>query len=286
MKNNVKFFAVVLSLLSVSLLLLIGCMYVIAADNGEAKPYNMEIASEIVSNGSIHTEVEDVPVSQSELQERFSSMYEIDEDSNTITVISHDYLERFWQSNYEREVIHSLTTDEVLFIIQDSINIYYRYDKLILPEFQALSSAASISERFPNVNEQVICRNPQESQRDYEQDKKNIHTIILYRLTVLSSPKAFIPAYEAILFVGDNPEEYNGMYPASLFYIPGYSAETDRNSLLYLLGGETDFTDFENWIDFFDVSPWGTADILFKTKETSTQVFPTAEMEHAEKGVS
>ena len=41
MKSNMKFFGVVISLLLLSSIILTGCMYAIAADNGEMKDYDL-----------------------------------------------------------------------------------------------------------------------------------------------------------------------------------------------------------------------------------------------------
>ena len=43
MKRNVKFFITVTALLLLSAVILTGCMYVIAADNGATKPYDLNV---------------------------------------------------------------------------------------------------------------------------------------------------------------------------------------------------------------------------------------------------
>ena len=146
MKRNVKFFMTVTALLLLSAVILTGCMYVIAADNGATKPYDPEQRQE-TSDGGVtqpgeknpgNSIVEDAPITQGSLQAKFESMYEISEDGKTITVISEDYLNNYWRSNYEKEVIHSLTTEEVYFIIQDSIRIYEEYDEVVLTGFASV----------------------------------------------------------------------------------------------------------------------------------------------------
>ena len=118
MKRNVKFFTIVISLLLLSSIILTGCMYAIAADNGEMKPYDLngqKSSSESDGGKAPGHILEDAPAPQDLLKEKFKSMYEISEDGKSITVISEDYLSKYWQSNYEKEVIHSLTTEEVAF---------------------------------------------------------------------------------------------------------------------------------------------------------------------------
>ena len=42
MKRNIQFFSIVISLLLLSSVILTGCMYAIAADNGEMKSYDLK----------------------------------------------------------------------------------------------------------------------------------------------------------------------------------------------------------------------------------------------------
>ena len=109
MKRNVKFFTIVISLLLLSSIILTGCMYAIAADNGEMKPYDLN-GQKQNSDGSGGNIVEDAPVAQDSLQAKFEAMYEISEDGKTITVISQDYLSNYWYSNYEKDAYSVSTT--------------------------------------------------------------------------------------------------------------------------------------------------------------------------------
>ena len=311
MKSSIKFFSIVLSLLFASTIALSGCMYAIQASGGSDKPYEMD--SDIVASGDEEFIV-DTPISQSDLQKKFSGMYEIDEETNTITVVSEDYLKKYWNSNYKKEVIRSLSYDEVMYIIQDSIRLYNLYDKIVLNKFafsqeienifnetpldiqetiqyyhlfdniaystsKPSSVIDEIAKRFPFVKEQIITSSRNDYHKDYYKDCLSIKDIILYRLAVLSSPKAFIPAAEAIIFSGGNPAAYSSLYPETLFYVPGFSAETDRESLLNSLSGKKIFTKIEEHVDLFRALPRGSSHISFLSKENAETVFPTAEME-------
>ena len=285
MKRNIKFFTIVISLLLLSSIILTGCMYAIAADNGEMKPYDLngQKKNNDSSGGNI---VEDAPQAQKPLQAKFEAMYEISEDRKTITVISEDYLNKYWQSNYEKEVIHSLTTEEVYFIIQDSIRIYEEYDEVVLTGFASVSSMMQVAERFPFVKDDVINTKPMDTQYYHEEDMLDIYAIIMYRLTALSSPKAFFTGAESIRFNGGDPALYSSMYPETVFYIPGYSETTDRDYILSIGGGNTNFTDLDRFSDLFVVSAWGEPVIEFssKTNGSTTQVYPTVEMENKYSG--
>ena len=123
MKRNKTFFITVITLIIASLTALSGIMFAIASNNGESKPHiTNENTFDLSANSTV---IEDSPTPQTEMQEKFYSMYSIDESTNTITVISEEYLKDFWHSNYQSEVIHTLTVDEVMFIIQDSVRLYF-----------------------------------------------------------------------------------------------------------------------------------------------------------------
>lgn len=285
MKNNFKFFSIVLVLLLASSIVLMGCMYAVAAENGDAKVYDM--GSQISTNSNIIAD-DDTPTSQSELQKKFSAMYDISEDGKTVTVISEEYLNDFWQSNYEKEVIHSLTTEEVYFIIQDSIRIYSEYEKIILTGFNADVSDKAVDERFPCIEDDEIFYCLEKSSIDKDEAESAIHSIIIYRLRALSSPKAFFTGADAIRFVGDEPAKYSSMYPEAVFYIPGYSFDTDRDYILSIMGGNTNFTDLERFSDLFMVSIAGEPRIEFGPMQGSgsLEVFPTEEMADYDYGVA
>ena len=286
MKRNIKFFTIVISLLLLSSIILTGCMYAIAADNGEMKPYDLNGQKEN-SDSSGGNIVEDAPQAQKPLQAKFEDMYEISEDGKTITVISKDYLSNYWYSNYEKEVIKSLNTEEVYFIIQDSIRIYEEYDEVVLTEFGSYSSTMQVAERFPFVKNEIINTGSTDSNYSLylEEDISNIYKIIMYRLTALSSPKAFFTGEEAIRFVGKESGIFSTMLPWTTIYIPDYSESTDRDYLLqtvgYSVNSNSNYVDVDRYSDLFCFCDKNGASITFEAKANrqSTKVYPTVEME-------
>ena len=280
MKRNVKFFTIVISLLLLSAIILTGCMYAIAADNGETKPYNLNGQTDIGDNL-----IEDAPISQNSLQAKFEAMYEISEDGKTITVISEDYLNNYWRSNYEKEVIHSLTTEEVYFIIQDSIRIYEEYDEVVLTGFASVSSMMQVAERFPFVKDEVIKTQPDVTPYYEWDDTEAIYEIILYRLKALSSPKAFFTGEEAMLSVGKEPMINSTMLPWTTFYIPNYSESTNRDYILNVVGygSAMNSTVIEDeFSELFSFCNKNGATVFFKSKnyEQSTKIYPTVELDN------
>ena len=276
MRNSIKFFIIVLVILLASSIVLTGCMYVIAAENGAAKIYDM--GSQISADSNIIVG-DDTPTPQKELQRKFNAMYSISEDKKIITVISKEYLDEFWHSNYEKEIINSLTTEEVYFIIQDSIRIYMEYDKVVLAGFASVSSNKQVAERFPYIGDQEVCR-PVTSYLDRDKIEKDIYTIILYRLTALSSPKTFFTGEEAILFVGRNPGVYSTMLPWTTFYIPNYSDNTDRENILSVVGQSVKTNVINIDLDLFGFCDKNGELISFKSKTTeqSIVIYPTDEI--------
>ena len=284
MKRNIKFFTIVISLLLLSSIILTGCMYAIAADNGEMKPYDLNGQKEN-SDSSGGNIVEDAPLPQQSLQAKFEAMYEISEDGKTITVISKEYLNDYWRSNYEKEVIHSLTTEEVYFIIQDSIRIYEEYDEVVLTGFASISSMMQVAERFPFVEGKTIKTQPDVTPYYDWDDTAAIYEIILYRLKALSSPKAFFTGEEAMLSVGKNPGPNSTMLPWTTFYIPSYSKNTNRDYILSVVGYGSAMNStviVDEFSELFGFCNKYEATITFKSKnyEQSTKVYPTVELDN------
>lgn len=284
MKRNIMFFTIVISLLLLSSIILTGCMYAIAADNGEMKPYDLNGQKQNSDSfgGNI---VEDVPLAQDSLQAKFEAMYEISEDDKTITVISEDYLNKYWQSNYEKEVIKSLSTEEVYFIIQDSIRIYEEYDEVVLTGFGSYSSTMQVAKRFPFVEDKIIKTQPNETLYYDWDDTDAIYEIILYRLKALSSPKAFFTGEEAIRSVGEEPGPNSTMLPWTTFYIPNYSESTNRDYILSVVGYGNKMNStvvVDEFSELFSFCNKYEATISFESKnyEQSTKVFPTVELDN------
>ncbi len=302
MKGNTRFFAIVISLLLASTFVLAGCMVAVAADNGEMKPYDLggqqSMSEADGKNDTVPTPggtpdesdypgpiVEDGPLAQSAMQEKYKAMYDISEDGKSITVITKDYLDDYWQSNYDKEVIRSLTTEEVYFIIQDSIRIYDEYDEVILSGFASTSSDSRIASRMPCVEDKVIDTRLNETlYYGYLYDDIDaIYEIILYRLKALSSPKAFFTGEEAMRFAGEEPGINSTMLPWTTFYIPNFSEMTDRDYILFVVGyGNKMNSEYDREImsDLFSLCNKNDAYVFFNdyANGRDNKIFPTEEI--------
>ncbi len=266
-KSNAKFIMIVISMLLASSLIL-GCEmhYVNESDEG-TKDYEISHQSFYFESMTELEVSESSPTPQDELKNEFQSMYEMDKENNTITVISKEYLENYWESNYEKEEIKSLTYDEILFIIQDSIRIYQKYDKIILQGYESrvkygyISESAEFDRRYPKSEDygwdgdetEVIWRVPYIETKTisaidgYYVERNNwgmknyavdfvlsdIYTIICYRIEALSSPKVFIQGAELLKKSGEDPEKYSGKnISESVYYCAGMKDSSEREEII------------------------------------------------------
>lgn len=295
MKNDLKFIVSAVGIILSSVLLLTGCMAAIVASPATTRPYQLstipQTMPEAGSNANADTvhqslidspyvlvetpvdpALQETPVSQEELKAKFSAMYAFSKGNKTVSVISESYLKDFWSSNYEKEVVHSLSIGEVMYIIQDSIRIYNEYDTVILAGFSANTSDTAISIRFPALEQQTVDPKPD----DRDQAREDIRKIIQYRLQALSSPKAFFTVAEMMEYRKTDMATVPELCQEVFFYIPNYSADTNRN--LYLIDanylnsrsryGVFCFSYFNRIALFSLVNP----ETVFPTKELSLEV--------------
>ncbi len=263
-KNNIKLWILILIVISASSGTLLLGMNAVKETLREPQDYEFsehkfDFIDENVSQQS--------PDTQETIEEKFQEMYDIDEDEKTITVISKKYLNDYWASNYEKEEIKSLTVDEILFIIQDSIRIYEKYEKIVLQGYESnvkygyISTSAEYDRRFPKsddyvwdgdetekfwrvpyIQTQIIksvdgyqvegISTPENIQRTLDGISADIQQIIFYRIEALSSPKVFIQKAEFLRFVGENPRNFSSKLPEQVFYCAGMKEAKQRNEVL------------------------------------------------------
>lgn len=180
MKRNISFLTVVISLLLISSIVLNGCMYAIGTDKGDGKPY--DINSRPSSGGGT---VGGTLPAQAELQEKYG-VY-LHRDGKTVTVFSDkQYAElKAIRDSAKRE---PLSYDEILFLINDSISLYFTYDEIILTNaardglsllFSQLSGDKVI---HPSHADSYKGKNYTEAEQIYNKMIDEIYTIILYRI--------------------------------------------------------------------------------------------------------
>ncbi len=129
MKRNLTFFTAVICLLLASALVLTGCMYSIAEDNGEIKPYDLDRQNNnsfCLTDGNV---IENTPPAQAPLNEKFSEY--IHKEGKTVTVFSEEQYAELKAIRDSGKRI-PLTYDEILFLVNDSIGMYFSYDEIRL----------------------------------------------------------------------------------------------------------------------------------------------------------
>lgn len=134
MKRKVTFFASVSVVLLLSSVLLVGCLYAIAANNGEGKDYRGNSESGVVLEGA--------PTSQAEMKEKFHSYLHIE---NTVATVFSEQQYAELKAIREKGKRVPLTLDEVAFLVNDSISLYFTYDEIRLTN----ASADGILSFFP-----------------------------------------------------------------------------------------------------------------------------------------
>ncbi len=183
MKNNLKFFAIALSLLLASSLLLAGCMYTIAADNGEPKAYDRDCLSADIS-GPDPADLEAAPLPQKALQEKFNRY--IHAEGNVVTVFSEQQYNELKAIREKGERV-PLSYDEVLFLMNDSVNLYFRYEEIRLRN----AAADGIGNQLVSGNAEIIYpyhgdfsefAKYDAACEQYEKMLKDIYSIIYYRI--------------------------------------------------------------------------------------------------------
>ena len=268
MKNEFKFILSVIGIILSSVLLLTGCMAAITS-GADSRPYRLStIPQTIVDEGSgsitetvyqqpiVTPDLQEPPVSQEELKAKFSAIYDFSQGNKTVSVISEAYLEDYWSGN---KVNYSLSIPEVLYIIQDSISLYNEYDTIILP---GLSSNPAIREQ------QTITPHPD----DRDQAREDVRKIIAYRLRALSSPNAFFTVAEMMEYRKVDLASVPDLCREVFFYIPNYSADTNRN--LYL--SDANYSNSRSRYGVFCFSYFNRM-VLFNSGNPET-VFPTKEL--------
>ncbi|MBQ7646745.1 MAG: hypothetical protein IJS94_05700 [Clostridia bacterium] len=262
MKNRIIFGSIIIAIIVLSSVILAGCMDSIADDNGETKPYDItESVKSITSDISVITE-SNTPTPQETMRKKFAEMSAVDEKEKSITVITTEYLKKYWSDGKLR----SLTEDEILFVIQDSIRMCEKYDKVILPAFTNITTGDgdAVKLYYPGygyssdvgktdyvIETKYSSMKELKTFSEYNEFKDAVSVVILYRMVALSSPGAFICNSEAISYYGGDPAMYSSLYPEGYHYICGYPETKDRKEYYkYFAGGnykeEIDMTDLIN----------------------------------------
>lgn len=129
MKNS-KIIIIAASLVLAAVLALCGCVYLIGDVPDETRGYDPD-------EMTLPSVIEETPSAQSELQKKFGAYgrEETGERGERIfRLFTEEQIEESLTLRKNRER-RSLTYDEILFIINDSIRMYFEYDKILVTDF-------------------------------------------------------------------------------------------------------------------------------------------------------
>lgn len=222
MSGKVKFIIAVIASFLASSLVLTGCMYAVASDNGQPKEYVFDKMEDEISNIPSNGGIESTPTTQIELHEKFSRY--IHTDGNTVTVFSEEQYAEL-QSVRERRERIPLTYDEVLFLINDSINLYFAYDEIRLTNAVCdgishnlyLSSNAEVI--YPYHGDYSEFDLYDEGYAQYEKMIDDIFSVIYYRIYMHDA------GFETIT------ESYRPG-KGTIVYADGYEIDYDGNNII------------------------------------------------------
>ncbi len=197
MKEKLNFFTVVVSLLLISSIVLTGCILSITSDTGDTKPYDYTAKGDDITDGDASPDineleqiVDNAPTSQFFMKKKFHSY--LHEDGNKVTVCSQ---EQYGELQNVRRLSkrNPLTYEEILFLINDSINMYFSYDEIslsyantdgILPSSLTFAMIQSTSACIinPYRGDYSEFENYYDAKNTYNRVIQEIYAIIYYRI--------------------------------------------------------------------------------------------------------
>ncbi len=281
MKRNVPLLIIVMLLLALSSTILVGSMLCIVRDDEAAKPYVTDTVSDlVVQQGEAITD--DSPTAQTELNKKFSDMAEVSKSGKSITVISEEFLDSYW-GNENNIGSRALTSEEVLYIVQDSIRLYFEYEEYVMVSNHALATMhQKLNDRYAqrlSATYTVLPIVKEGMAVNYRWVCSAIHQLIIYRLAALSTPDAFIYGDETGAETEGIAVAYWGTSNKCILYIPkDYKEASNKQCINLAMGAKS-----EAGSHYFNLYPDGQERIELCTgKSVKEAVFPTAEMENTQ----
>ncbi len=204
MKNSKKIIIIAASLVIASVIVLLGCMHFLSEAPEETKEYNPD-------EMSLPSVIEETPTAQSELQKKFGAYGREETGENGEKIYRLFTEEQIAESLSLREKgeRRSLTYEEIAFIVNDSIRMYFDYDKIIVTDFSEhvhpepagpldydiklvtkkydrceVSSSVGYSEIIPYHGDYSECKSYLSAVETYNSIICGIETIILDRLRI------------------------------------------------------------------------------------------------------
>ena len=139
MKNS-KIIIIAVTLVLAAALALFGCMYFIGESPEETKEYNSD-------EMTLPSVIEETPTAQSEMQKKFGAYGKEEVGQNGEKIFHLFTWEQVEESLQMRKdgIRRSLTFDEISFIINDTVRLYFEYDKIVMPDFSDHTTGVEIN---------------------------------------------------------------------------------------------------------------------------------------------
>lgn len=190
MRKNIKFLTITASLILSSVLLL-GCGMTVLT---KAPVGGSEYASGEVWSGTSGGMIDNTPTSQSEMAKKFDAfnIVTVDEKGkNILTICSDEQYEEFETSRKNGERFF-ITEEELYFLVNNSAQLYFKYDEIILTRARELPSyIETVSDCIADYADTDIHitadhMTTSESQ-NYNNILRGIYDIIVYRVGLFDS---------------------------------------------------------------------------------------------------
>lgn len=243
MKNSKKIIIIAVSLVLAAALALGVCMNLISEPPEETKEY---VSTEM----SLPSVIEENPTPQSEMQKKFGAYgkEEIGESGEKVfRLFTEEQIEESMKLREEGER-RSLTYEEIVFIINDSIRMYFEYDKIIITDFlnhtHAEPQGALDFDLQMGMDRYDRCEATAYNyteivpyKGDYSDKQSYISALSAYR-TMIDDMESIIVARLRIHDTGtDN------------YCLRGYKSEWDQTRIYGILLDGGELTDAENYFD-------------------------------------
>ncbi len=206
LQNNRKFFTLVAALILASALLLTGCIYAITSWPDKGADYDLDAMGSISDNSNTNLMTDDAPMSQAEIKAKMD-LHTFTEEDFRIRFFSAEQAKHQTEKRKNGEMF-SLTHDEIVYLINDSISKYFSNEKIILTnatsfgiipkEEQQRSPDHVITCYHSNYHEFLVGGGVlvKEANEAYAAMMADIGTIILYRIAMLDSTFVPVRLYE------------------------------------------------------------------------------------------
>ena len=213
MKGIIRIVSLTMGLIMLFSVGLLAGTYALATVPAAAKDYEVDR----LADEALFAKTEPGPARQSDLKEKFESCNTL--ENGVLTFFTKEQAEEL-HSRKENGELFTLSYDEVLFIISDSIRQYYDHDEIVLTNAAAYGLIPE--EKTQNSpDHHVYCYHGDYSELSYEQARlryrdimDDIYLMIVYRLSMLDSSFARCEQY----VTGDSSRWLivNGQTPAVL----------------------------------------------------------------------